>query len=50
MVVHFDWPAAEAVDQKALITALQRLPHIGFHRDVEADGAGSHHPRKAAAA
>ena len=50
MVVHFDWPAAEAVDQKALITALQRLPHIGFHRDAKAEGAGSHHPRKAAAA
>ena len=24
--------------------------HIGFNRDTEADGAGTHHPRKAAAA
>ena len=48
--MHLDRLAAEAVDQQALITALQRIPHVGFHRDAEVDGAGSHHSRQAAAA
>ena len=48
--MRFDRLAAEAVDQKSLITVLQRFPHVGFRRDAEADGAGSHHPREAAAA